>query len=556
MSHENTKKRTRSGCLTCRRRKVKCKEEKPICSGCQKSNYECLWPENGTQSLSRRDIDAFKVAKANLQKNLTFYVYNGDSNKTVRLHGQEQQKQRPTNFSGNLLHQPFLSFDGQPYMPPKLGPEDEISACPLEEPFFPRYMSQEELDGAKDVAQIGSPKILITTGWWDQYNVQDDSAYLLHTFLHGFLQTVSPQLCHPQLLPATNFVRLGMENNIMRDIFYTCAASFLSQQAPDHQADADHRYAISLSRLSHALTIHLDTAQEWMVGALLLFCLRDKFAGYKPHIPAAHLAKAFEILKKLGSQGSVTISSMKFLAECILFNYAVMLLMADEASLRVLPSPFTVFQEFRYFNDLMPFLNCVPFMNNPVAGAAKDVLEISAKASWLYSKCPLTSTDMAIACNLMALTYSYQPPIIEKHFQATLLEKELSRLNESIAVSEIFNLCNRLLLMKLVIPTLLQFNPDVQTTVATIYQKFLTIEHDSPIWIACSWPLFVGGVCATDPAIQNYVLGQCRQRSEQYQMNFLGNAVNKLQFVWGTPNSPGVSWNCFFDRAFLLDKCF
>lgn len=36
--------RTQTGCLRCRRRRIKCDELKPICAFCAKAGYLCLWP--------------------------------------------------------------------------------------------------------------------------------------------------------------------------------------------------------------------------------------------------------------------------------------------------------------------------------------------------------------------------------------------------------------------------------------------------------------------------------------------------------------------------------
>ncbi|KAJ5507978.1 hypothetical protein N7527_010121 [Penicillium freii] len=36
--------RVRTGCLTCRRRKKKCDETRPICAGCQRNDLGCQWP--------------------------------------------------------------------------------------------------------------------------------------------------------------------------------------------------------------------------------------------------------------------------------------------------------------------------------------------------------------------------------------------------------------------------------------------------------------------------------------------------------------------------------
>ncbi|KAF1980057.1 hypothetical protein BU23DRAFT_1417 [Bimuria novae-zelandiae CBS 107.79] len=48
-------RRTRSGCFTCRQRRVKCDESHPICDRCRKGNRECIYPDpNSTQKPSRR----------------------------------------------------------------------------------------------------------------------------------------------------------------------------------------------------------------------------------------------------------------------------------------------------------------------------------------------------------------------------------------------------------------------------------------------------------------------------------------------------------------------
>ncbi|EEU46783.1 uncharacterized protein NECHADRAFT_103670 [Fusarium vanettenii 77-13-4] len=46
--------RSRTGCFTCRRRKKKCDEKKPVCSGCKRNKLECHWPEptNNTNNSS------------------------------------------------------------------------------------------------------------------------------------------------------------------------------------------------------------------------------------------------------------------------------------------------------------------------------------------------------------------------------------------------------------------------------------------------------------------------------------------------------------------------
>ncbi|KAM4055854.1 fungal specific transcription factor [Hirsutella rhossiliensis] len=50
--------RSRSGCFTCRRRKKKCNEEKPLCSGCRRNKLDCRWPaESSSSSIARQSRD-------------------------------------------------------------------------------------------------------------------------------------------------------------------------------------------------------------------------------------------------------------------------------------------------------------------------------------------------------------------------------------------------------------------------------------------------------------------------------------------------------------------
>ncbi|KAF8578699.1 hypothetical protein K439DRAFT_1361525, partial [Ramaria rubella] len=38
--------RSKTGCLTCRVKKIKCDETKPTCTRCAHGQRECTWPEN------------------------------------------------------------------------------------------------------------------------------------------------------------------------------------------------------------------------------------------------------------------------------------------------------------------------------------------------------------------------------------------------------------------------------------------------------------------------------------------------------------------------------
>lgn len=57
--------RSRTGCFTCRRRKKKCNEEKPLCSGCRRNHLECTWPtETNTAPHARKTSAAGSTASS------------------------------------------------------------------------------------------------------------------------------------------------------------------------------------------------------------------------------------------------------------------------------------------------------------------------------------------------------------------------------------------------------------------------------------------------------------------------------------------------------------
>lgn len=46
-------KRTRSGCFTCRSRRIKCDEARPVCERCRKGNRDCVYPSPSAASASK-----------------------------------------------------------------------------------------------------------------------------------------------------------------------------------------------------------------------------------------------------------------------------------------------------------------------------------------------------------------------------------------------------------------------------------------------------------------------------------------------------------------------
>jgi hypothetical protein len=60
--------RVKTGCLTCRQRKKKCDEVRPVCTGCMRNYIECTWPEtlvavNATKKRMSSDVSVRRTVE-------------------------------------------------------------------------------------------------------------------------------------------------------------------------------------------------------------------------------------------------------------------------------------------------------------------------------------------------------------------------------------------------------------------------------------------------------------------------------------------------------------
>ncbi|KAH7152780.1 fungal-specific transcription factor domain-containing protein [Dactylonectria macrodidyma] len=62
--------RSREGCLTCKRRKVKCDEQRPRCSHCERLNMECKWRPQ-TRSAAQRRLPTNDMSSSAMEQNLS-----------------------------------------------------------------------------------------------------------------------------------------------------------------------------------------------------------------------------------------------------------------------------------------------------------------------------------------------------------------------------------------------------------------------------------------------------------------------------------------------------
>ncbi|CUM67339.1 uncharacterized protein PRCAT00005032001 [Priceomyces carsonii] len=250
-----------------------------------------------------------------------------------------------------------------------------------------------------------------------------------------------------------------------------------------------------------------------------------------------------------------TSASEKLLMESFIYNYSVILLICDRSVMNFLPSPFELFDEYKYILDATVYKCPVPWMNNPVLGAASLAFEFAAKASWLCFKSPLSEKDMKLARNLNDIALRYMPPSLPENIKKTENEETLKRLGESITVARIVTEASRILLAKILDSNLSQEDEAIQERVLRIYDGLLSLSPLSSVWSICGWPLVVAGMAATLSDHKEYIKSKCFMLSDFLHAQYMTQIVNLLSKAWGEGCNPERGWDLLFDHDSLLRIC-
>lgn len=439
---------------------------------------------------------------------------------------------------------PLVSLEG--FEPPVGNPATE--SCD------PVSSENLQLIGSSAVT-LGTTPLSGPSGWMGVSEMPEHSV-LMDSFFGGFLPSVSPQFCDPRLSPSAVFVPQFVADPLLKEVFYACGAAYLSNTVPGMRELAQEKYEQCLMQFSHRVDQSVGDAQDWMVAVALLLCLRDKFIGTTPEISAIHLAKTLRLIRELRKSTEGVSVNLKVFVESFLFNYSVMIITGGESVLKFLPSPFEIFDEVRLILDYHPYQCPVPWMENPVFGAATKTVEIAAKLSWLLSQYPLNDADMALACNLLSETYKIRYPPMAPDAEIRLGSQSYFMLQESVTVSEIVRHSCQLLLMRLIIPNLELLHISIKQKVALIYDMMKGLSEDSPLWVILGWLMMITGLNSIQPDHRSFLIHSLYRCASKFHAAFLVQIADFLEKVWIANNdSQDFGWSVIFDKKLLSNIC-
>ncbi|GJN74789.1 C6 transcription factor [Purpureocillium lilacinum] len=109
--------RSRTGCFTCRRRKKKCNEEKPICSGCKRNKLDCRWPTEAASSSSLSTSSSSTITGKNLPPSPTDVISAAQRMERHAIIAASMSPEEPRRQS---LHQQERKLSRQEHQSPRL----------------------------------------------------------------------------------------------------------------------------------------------------------------------------------------------------------------------------------------------------------------------------------------------------------------------------------------------------------------------------------------------------------------------------------------------------
>lgn len=352
-------RRTITGCMTCRKRRKKCDEEKPICGGCRRNYLQCNWPDYNNGRLRRpkrrnnvKSPEKVIPNKEERKTSLDFHVTYCPLDARVKpspprwifqiysLNGEETTLSKFDHLSSRFI--PVDDFQED-------SPVESISANedgnPLnvlgsvDEEFWSSLTISETLDLQLDsfsIPLIDIPRhalVIHPSTLSSHYQVFDDpnaeesivyekllqkyrnnelpsesvfkhldmEAFLFFACLKGYIPKLSTQYTHPSLTADATFIPQVEKHPLMKRVFLCCGATYLAWKDLDRfQNLSDELYAECKSMVMSYIEENRTFADEdWLFASLQLLCNRDKnsFTGTVDD-SIWHLSKAYLIIRQ------------------------------------------------------------------------------------------------------------------------------------------------------------------------------------------------------------------------------------------------------------------
>lgn len=180
-------KRTRSGCFTCRSRRIKCDETRPVCERCKKGNRECVYPSS-TKTAHRSGAKP-KSSRPQSQESDSSGHVEQDDVRILEPIADEEEHDEGSVGSGSRLSPPSVTSKPKPHIrqrrsnlslrKPRTNKASEPAGDPKEGSSSPSTESSKLESMSASSTSFGNPTMERITLRWNSQLPDDVRFYLL-----------------------------------------------------------------------------------------------------------------------------------------------------------------------------------------------------------------------------------------------------------------------------------------------------------------------------------------------------------------------------------------
>lgn len=570
------KKRTTTGCLTCRKRKKKCDEVKPICTACERNFLECEWPDYSDGRIRKRKKPPcsngiqFNNTNVKLKRKVRYHATDLNmeiyvKKKSNRLYAYEDSKlKRISSFPIEILPEAktepseFIEYNAEkmfdtqyweeaPPLDLELGdlpfidlpegfevPSFEVQMPPLDQEV--RY---------KDIMERYKSNELLHDSLFKDLNME---SFIFYSCVQGYIPKLGTQLTSPDLTVGATFVPFVNDNPIMKQVFLCCGATYLAWKDLERFQEYSEEYYENCKKLLKEYMVSNPTfyQEDWLFASMQLLCNRVKnaFSGTVDE-SVSFLVNSFKIISHRYFDNHAIRPHERMFVESFIYHYSISILYARDIS--SLPSPFKIFKELNKALKC-PVYNCdniVGWMKNPLLGSCLDVFEIIAKISFIARfTMPLSKDWLMIAVKLRNICFQYKHPVAEQPM--TEVEWFNFRVNSMVGLLTAKS-CYLFASKIIDYETFDVHSPHVKEFLKEIIGHYKEIPERHQVWGILPWAMLISGAFCTNPDDQDFILQRINQMAERAHSYAGIKMAHFLHEIWNDSNN----LNYLFDRTRL-----
>ncbi|RYP70062.1 hypothetical protein DL771_005679 [Monosporascus sp. 5C6A] len=311
--------RVRTGCFTCRARKKKCDESKPVCSGCKRNKLACRW---GTSTQDHVQSSASGVASPNRYGR---YDHQSSESKTAPSASEvPNDVVVPVSSSGMsflppLLDTPARTTDGAGFSTSSSSASEagsltwsSINADMLQDGFGMSDLEEEpdsSTSSPYEVPEMPQPAVYLHHGVAEAIlkslsifpGLDDRSVDLLSYYLSCTASSMfnGSTECNPfisQLIP------LSYSNRFILQLLLSQSASHRAINGIDPNCLAQKDYTMSLQLFQQAIDEYVnghESSPLWVAIGALIMCFTETTKGDKQGVIFNHLNATGPLLMEL-----------------------------------------------------------------------------------------------------------------------------------------------------------------------------------------------------------------------------------------------------------------